>query len=147
MSDKRIDAPRQPAAAIAYGNVIYWVSVAAALICTIGPFIAVVFPANNVLNPHYLFYAVWQGKNAQQVWKEAGQGFPGAHFWLANLLKGDGLTHFGIVLGCSSAGLSFVAAAFAYLRRSRREVGWAVVALASACLVLFALLGVIQVGE
>lgn len=147
MKDKRIEMPTQPAAHHAYGNVIYWVSVAAALICTIGPFIAVMHPANNVLNPHYLFYAIWQGKNPQQVWKEAGGGFPGAHFWLRNLLKADALTHLGIVLGCSSAGLAFVAAALAYLKRGSREVGWALVSLICASFVAFALLGVIQIGE
>lgn len=147
MSDRRTGIPQQPPAHRAYGTVIYWTSIAATFVCIIGPFVAVMFPANNVLDPHYLFYSIWQGKNPQEVWKETGGGFPGAHFWISNLLKADGLTQFGIVVGCASAGLAFVAAALAYLRRERREAGWAALALVNALLILFALLGVIQIAE
>ena len=147
MSDNRIEMPEQPAAHHVYGAVIYWVCIAASLICTVGPFVAVILPANNVLNPHYLFYAIWQGKNPQQVWSETGGGFPGAHFWLNNLLKADGIIQLGIVLGCASAGMAFVASAFAYLKRNRRETGWAILVLVNALIILFAMLGVIQIGD
>ena len=147
MSENRTGMPRQPAAHHAYGGVIYWVSIAATLICIVGPFAAVMFPANNVLNPHYLFYAIWQGKKPLEVWSEADRGFPGAHFWLSNILKADGITQFGIVLGCSSAGIAFVASALTYLRRSTRETGWAILCLVLAVLIAFAALGIIQIGE
>jgi hypothetical protein len=146
MRDQR-DAPPQPPAHDAYGGVIYWVSIVSTLICIAGPFLALLAPANNVLNPHYLFYAIWQGKKPLEVWRETGGGFPGAHFWLGNLLKADGLTQLGIVIGCASAGVALVAAGVAYLRRERREVGWAVLCLANAAIVLFAILGIIQIGE
>jgi hypothetical protein len=146
VSDRR-DPPRQPAAHHAYGTVIYWVSIVSTAICIVGPFLALMFPGSNVLNPHYLFYAIWQGRKPLQVWSETGAGFPGAHFWIANLLKADGFTHFGIVIGCASAGMALVAAGIAYLRRGRREPGWAILCLVNAAIVLFALLGIIRMGE
>jgi hypothetical protein len=143
----RPDLPRQPTAHHAYGLVIYWVAIAATAICIIGPFLALAFPANNVLNPHYLFYAIWQGRKPLEVWRETGGGFPGAHFWLRSLLEADGFTQLGIVLGCASAGLALVAAGLAYLKRGRREPGWAILCFVNAAIVLFALLGIIQIGE
>ena len=142
-----VDHPEQPPAHHVYGEVIYWLSIVAALICTIGPFISIAIPGNNVLDPHYLFYAIWQGHKPQQVWAEVSGGYPGAHFWIRNILKGDGLVQFGLVLGCASAGIAFLACGSSYLNPKRREIGWALLSFLSASIILFALLGVIRLGE
>jgi hypothetical protein len=139
--------PEQPAAHRVYGGVIYWLSIAASLICMVGPFLAVLFPEHNLLNPHYLFYAIWQGMTPRQLWEPAGGGFPGPHFWLRSLFKADGIVQLGIVLGCSSAGIAFLATAFTYLGKKQRETGWAILVLLNTAIILCAVLGIIQIAE
>ncbi len=70
---------------------------------------------NNVLNPHFLFAKIFEGKDAQTVWEEVGGGFPGGHFYLKNFTSGDGFTQFGLALGCSVALWALIAVAIAYL--------------------------------
>ncbi|GAI96529.1 unnamed protein product, partial [marine sediment metagenome] len=82
-----------------YGGIIYWFSIVATVVCTIGPVIVISFINNNIMNPHYLFSAIWKGKDAEVVWQVARGGFPGGHFWLHNLTMGDGFTQFGLVIG------------------------------------------------
>jgi len=141
--DRRV--PGQPKAHRVYGGVIFALSIAASLVSTVGLFLAVAFPERNLLNPHYLFSAIWQGMAPRQVWDAAG-GFPGAHFWLGSLRKADGIVQLGVVLAGSSAGIAFVAAAFAYLGRKRREPGWAILVLLDAAIILFAALGIVRVA-
>lgn len=138
---------KQPSAHYGYGDVIYVVSLLSLLICTVGEFVAVARPGHNYLNPHSLFYNIWQGHKPDQVWEETGGGFPGAHFWIGRLGQGDGLVHFGIVLGCASAGIAFLAAAIAYLRRPNREYGWALLCFLSAIIIATAMLGIIRISE
>ena len=108
------ETPKMPKAQIVYGEIVYWVTIVACIICMIGPLIAISSPENNILNPHYLFAAIFDGKNAETVWKEVGVGFPGGHFYFKNFAKGDGFTQFGLALGCSVALWGLIAAAIAY---------------------------------
>ena len=41
-----------PASQIVYGEIIYWVTIVACIICMVGPLIAMINVDNNVLNPH-----------------------------------------------------------------------------------------------
>ncbi|MDJ0984317.1 MAG: hypothetical protein QNJ26_02145 [Desulfobacterales bacterium] len=109
------ETPTMPRAQTVYGAIVYWVTIVACLICTVGPVISVAAPENNVLNPYKLFNAIFQGKDAQTVWQEVGGGFPGGHFYLKYFTYGDGFTQFGLALGCSVALWALVAAAFAYV--------------------------------
>ncbi len=109
------ETPTMPRAQTVYGAIVYWVTIVACLICTVGPVISVASPENNVLNPYKLFNAIFQGKDAQTVWQEVGGGFPGGHFYLKYFTYGDGFTQFGLALGCSVALWALVAAAFAYV--------------------------------
>lgn len=129
---------------IVYGELIYWFSIIAAIICTIGPVIVISFPGNNGMNPHYLFSAIWESKNPEAVWQEAGGGFPGGHFWLHNLTAGDGFTQFGLVIGCACASVALVGTAIAYLREKHRGYGWALISLWVALLVILSALGIYQ---
>jgi hypothetical protein len=110
------ERPIMPRAQLVYGAIIYWITIASALICMIGPVISLASPDNNVLNPYYLFAAIFEGKNAATVWQEVGGGFPGGHFYFKNFTMGDGFTQFGLALGCSVALWALLAAAIAYLR-------------------------------
>ena len=105
-----------PTTNIIYGEIIYWITVVACIICMIGPVIAMASIGNNILNPHYLFAAIFEGKDAHTVWEKVGGGFPGGHFYLKNLTKGDGFTQFGLALGCSCAFWGLLASAISFLR-------------------------------
>ncbi len=110
------ERPQMPRAQIAYGEVVYWITIAAAIICMIGPVIAVAYIDNNVLNPHFLFSAIFDGKAPEVIWEEVGGGFPGGHFYKNYFLHGDGLTQFGLALGCTAALWALICAAAAYLK-------------------------------
>jgi len=108
--------PTMPRAQTVYGEIIYWLAILAAIICMIGPVIAMYSVEDNVLNPHYLFASIFDGKDSQTIWEEVGGGFPGGHFYLDHFTSGDGFTQFGLALGCSCAIWGLLAAAFCYLR-------------------------------
>jgi hypothetical protein len=81
----------------------------------IGPVISVASPERNILNPYKLFSAIFEGKDAQTIWQEAGEGFPGGHFYLTHLTFGDGFTQLGLALGCSVALWALIATAFCFI--------------------------------
>jgi hypothetical protein len=108
------ETPKMPRANTVYGAIVYWITIISCLICMVGPVISVASPDNNVLNPYKLFNAIFEGKNAQQVWQEVGGEYPGGHFYLKNLTYGDGFTQFGLALGCSVALWALIATAIAY---------------------------------
>jgi len=110
------ERPKFSTAQIVYGQIVYWVTIAACIVCMIGPFIAMASVENNVGNPHFVFASIFEGDNAETVWKKVAGGFPGGHFWAKNFLKGDGFTQFGLALGCSVALWALLATAVLYLR-------------------------------
>ena len=114
--DRRQDF-KIPLEQIVYGDVVYWITIGAAIICMVGPLLSIVFVENNVLNPHYLFAAIFEGKDPDTIWNEVGDGFPGGHFWYKYPTSGDGITQFGLVLGCSVALWALLASVVAYLRK------------------------------
>lgn len=140
-----MERPKIPLPHIVYGKFIYWLSIIAAMICTIGLVFAIAFPDKNFMNPHYLFFTIWQGNSPQAVWQQIGAGFPGGHFWLHNLNTWDGVTQLGLVIGCSCACLALLGTSIAFLREKPRSYGWALVSLCIALLVLSAALGIYQV--
>ena len=108
------ETPKMPRANTVYGAIVYWITIISCLICMVGPVISVAFPENNALNPYKLINAIFEGKNAQEVWQAAGGEFPGGHFYLKNFTYGDGFTQFGLALGCSVALWALIATAIAY---------------------------------
>jgi hypothetical protein len=133
-----------PVPQIVYGRCIYWLCITAAVICTIGPVIAVAFPDKNLMNPHYLFPAIWEGKSPEMIWQEVGKGFPGGYFWLHNLNTGDGFTQFGIVLSCSCASVALIATAITFLRQKPRPYRWVLLSFGIALLIVLSALGIWQ---
>jgi hypothetical protein len=105
-----------PRAQIVYGEIVYWVTIVSAIICMVGPVIAMASIDDNVLNPHYLFASIFEGKSSETIWNEVGGGFPGGHFYLDHLTAGDGFTQLGLALGCSVALWALIVAAFLYLK-------------------------------
>ena len=66
------ERPKMPREQIIYGEIVYWVTILAALICMIGPVIAMSNVENNVLNPHFLFAKIFEGKSSETIWGEVG---------------------------------------------------------------------------
>ena len=52
--------PQMPRAQRIYGEIIYWITILACLICMIGPAISVAAPDNNVLDPYKVFNAIFE---------------------------------------------------------------------------------------
>lgn len=136
---------KMPAAQLAYGEVVYWVCITSAMICAVGPLVALIGIDNNVLNPHFLFSAIWDGKDAIQVWQVTGGEFPGGHFYLDHFLKGDGLTQFGLALGGGSALPALIVASVYYLKD--REFLWGFMALWVCLLIIVSAIGIAGAGH
>jgi hypothetical protein len=109
------ERPVIPRAQIVYGEIVYWVTIVACIICMIGPLIAMASPKNNVADPWFLYSSIFAGNDPHTVWEEVSDEFPGGHFWAKNFTKGDGFTQFGLALGCSVALWALLIAAGMYL--------------------------------
>ena len=99
------EKPKVPFANIIAGDTLYWVCIIASVFAMIGPCIGILFPDNNVANPFLVFDLLWEGKSAKVIWEvttSAGK-FPGPHFWIEDLTKGDAISQLGLWLGCVCA--------------------------------------------
>ena len=137
--------PKIPLSQTIYGQTIYWVCVLATLVCIAGPVLAIAFPDRNTMNPHYLFFSIWEGNSPGDVWQQVAGGFPGGHFWLQNLNTWDGFTQFGIVIGCSCACLALLGASTAFLLEKPRSYGWALVSFFIASFIILSALGIYHI--
>jgi hypothetical protein len=140
-----IETGEVPTTNLIYGEIIYWITVIAAIICMIGPVIAMADVENNVLNPHFLFAAIFEGKDAHTIWEEIGGGFPGGHFNIKNLSKGDGFTQLGLALGCSCACWALLVSAFFFLKEKSYLFVW--LSLFTAGMIFFSMTGIINMGH
>jgi hypothetical protein len=127
-----------------YGEFIYWITVASAIICMVGPVIAMLSVENNVMNPHYFFAEIFAGKSAAEVWQTVGGGFPGGHFYLKHPFTGDGFTQFGLALGCLCAIPALIAAAIGYLRQKPKVYLYAILCIWVAIMVAVSAVGVMK---
>jgi len=139
-----MEQPKISTAQIVFGDIIYWLCIISAIICMIGPVLSVMSADNNFTNPHYLFSVIWEGKTPDVVWQEVGGGFPGGHFWIQNIFKGDGFTQFGMVLGCACALPALVGAAIAYFFGKPRLYIWMILSLWVAAIIAFSMIGVVE---
>lgn len=137
-----MERPKMPLAQSMYGAVIYWITIAAAIICMIGPVIALLNVDNNVVNPHYLFDAIFKGQSAQEVWEAGGGAFPGGHFYISRLNFGDGFTQLGLALGCGVAFPALIAAAIGYIKE--KNYGYMLLSLWVAFMVAFSMIGILK---
>ena len=140
-----IETGKVPVVNFIYGEIVYWVTVAACIVCMIGPVIAIANVENNVLNPHFLFASIFEGKDAHTIWEEVGGGFPGGHFYLNNLAKGDGFTQLGLALGCSSALWALLASAFFFLRE--KSYLFVFLSLFVGGMIFLSMIGIVNMGH
>jgi hypothetical protein len=99
-----------------YGEIVYWGTILAAIICMVGPLIAMMNVKNNVAEPYKLFALIFEGKDTATIWQEVAGGFPGGHFYLDHFFYGDGFTQFGLALGCSVALWALIPTSLLYLK-------------------------------
>lgn len=116
-----------------YGRMVYVLAYAACLFCLAGPLLAMAFPHRATVNPYRMFQAILAGQDTASIWIETTGGFPGPHFYLRAGFSGDGLTQFGLVLGCTASAWALLAAGGLFWRR--RAWGYAGLAFCIAVLV------------
>lgn len=128
---------------IIFGDIVYWLTIVAAIICMIGPVIAFVSMDSNIINPHYLFADMWSGMEYEAIIETAGETEASGHYWINNLHTGDGFTQLGLVIGCAVAIPAMLAAAVIYAFKEKSLL-WAIGALWIAGLVTVSVLGIIS---
>jgi len=136
--------PKIQRSQIVFGDIVYWLTIAAAIVCMVGPVMAFASMDSNVINPHHLFVNMWAGLEPEAIWGTAGEVEIGAHYWVRNLVAGDGFTHFGLVIGSSAVIPAMLAAAIVYAFKER-SLGWALAALWIVGLVSVSVLGIVSV--
>jgi hypothetical protein len=109
------------------------------------PIAILLFPEANILNPNKIFGAIFSGANPQEIWKMSSTGsFPGAHFYLRHLSAPDAWAMIGINLGCS-VGLCGLVPALAYQLAKERDWLEIIAGILLALLILFALMGILNI--
>jgi hypothetical protein len=143
---------RIPFAGIVIGDIIYWICIIAAFICMIGPVVSILYPDNNVANPFKIFSLVWEGKNAKEIWAAvtpAGK-YPGPHFWMGNITKGDGITQLGCWLACACSLPAVFIGGIVYLfgfGGARKSITYLIICWWVAFMILFSMLNIISMAE
>ena len=108
------DRPRPPVYNVVYGDVVYWITFATCIISLIGPMFAVLYPDNTVMNPYFTFALIFEGMTGADIWAALYGDFPWLHkIWWENFFTGDGLTMFGMVIGCTVALWALIPTIFA----------------------------------
>ncbi|MEN8148197.1 MAG: hypothetical protein ABFS86_00130 [Planctomycetota bacterium] len=68
MSAAEKKKPEVPVESVVYGEVIYWLTILAAILCMVGPVIALASPGNNCLNPTLVFENIFAEEEPGGVW-------------------------------------------------------------------------------
>lgn len=138
------ERPKPPLANVVAGDILYWVCIIGAIISMIGPIVSILWPDNNIASPYHVFDRVWEGKNPGEVWAATTQEgkYPGAHFWVHNLTKGDGITQLGVWLGSISGLLASFFAGLVFL--FKRNWSYWLMSWWASFMILFAMLGILE---
>jgi hypothetical protein len=141
------EKPKIPITGVVIGDIIYWVCIAAAFIAMIGPVVSILYPDNNVLNPYNIFSLVWEGKNSNEIWAAmTPEGkYPGPHFWIHNLSKGDGITQFGVWLACACSLPAVFVGGIIYI--FKKSVIYLIICWWVAFMIMFSMLGILSMTE
>jgi hypothetical protein len=137
-----VEKPKMQLSQLVYGEIVYWGTIVAALICMVGPYISIKNPGNNVMDPFYLFAAIFEGKDTATIWQEVAGGFPGGHFYLDKFFYGDGFTQFGLALGCSVAAWALIPVAFCYLKE--KNPTYTILCIWVALLIILSMIGIVS---
>jgi len=115
---------------VTYGESVYWLTFISCIIAMIGSVIAFV-TKSNLASPSYWITSVWQGQSIEQIWSGVVNNIPQGHWYLSNLLKGDGLQAFGLSIAFFSISVGLTAAAVILFKKKSMVFGiFALIALA-----------------
>ncbi len=78
----------------------------------------------------------------ETIWQDAKDNAQGGHFWKDNITTGDGLTQFGLALGCGVGFFAMLAAAVIFVFKEK-SFGWAIGAVWIAVMIAISATGVI----
>lgn len=142
------EKPRVPIAGVVIGDIIYWICIIAAFIAMVGPVLSIVSPDNNVSDPHKIFSLVWEGKTSDEVWAAVtpDSKFPGPHFWVHHISKGDGITQLGVWLACICSLPAVFIGGIVYLfglGGARRSMTYFILCWFVAFMITFSMLGIV----
>ena len=89
--------PKIPLSGIVYGEIIYWGTIIGSVIVIVGCVIAFL-GKSNVMDPAYVFSAIWEGKTNAEIWKGGFGSLPKGHWYLPRLKSGDAFTMLGMAI-------------------------------------------------
>lgn len=135
------DKPLVPLAGVVYGDTIYWITIAAAVITLLGQIWSFI-TQNNYMSPTYLLSSIWQGKKVDEIWNAVG-GVPEGHWYLPHLLTGDGLTTGGLALGVFSVTPAIFVSAFVLFKQKHPLFG--TLAIIAGLITIMALTGMMSI--
>ncbi|MCL2373995.1 MAG: hypothetical protein FWC65_01975 [Treponema sp.] len=130
-----------------YGAVYRWIIMASCIISLIAPVFILMFPRSNLLNPHLVFNAIFEGKNPVEVWEAAGVAFQDGEFWrlfFSNIFAPDGFAAFGMILGCSVAFWALMPAVWQFGKK--KEYLYVCVSLVIMGLIAIAMSGIANIS-
>lgn len=78
----------------------------------------------------------------ETIWQDAKGDAKGGHFWKDNIATGDGLTQFGLALGCGVGFFAMLAAAMIFIFKEK-SFGWAIGAIWIAVMIAVSATGII----
>lgn len=126
-----------------YGIIVHWVTIISAIIAMVAPVFILARPKNNFADPYKLFSAIFDGKNKDFIWQNAGAGFPGGHFYLKDMTMGDSIAQFGVAIGCSVALWALIPTIFLYIKS--KDYVFAGICTFIALLIILAMTGILAV--
>ena len=125
----------------AYGELVYWSTIAASVIVTIGSLIAFV-TRDNFVSTSYWISAVWDGKSTEEIWDGAAGSVPEGHWYLSHLTTGDGLQALGLSVALISITLGMIAAGVFLFKKKSAIFG--LFALTAAAVTVAAIFGIVE---
>ena len=117
------DKPVAPFAGIVYGDMVYWITIAATVMVLAGSIITFV-TTNNYIDPSYMLSAIWEGKTVEEIWQGAIGAQPNGHWYLPHLTTCNGMTAGGIALGVFSVIPAVIGSAIILFREKERLFGF-----------------------
>ncbi len=136
--------PEPTLSALIYGEIIYWGTILGSFIAIIGSIIAFL-RKNNVMDPGYVFSAIWQGKTNAEIWTGGIGSLPKGHWYLHSLSSGDALAMFGLALGVFVVIPGMLGSALFLLKEKKPLFG--ILGLIGGLIVLCSFLGIFSVPE
>ncbi|MBW2063947.1 MAG: hypothetical protein JRJ03_03320 [Deltaproteobacteria bacterium] len=135
--------PKPPLSGLIYGETIYWGTIAGSAIAIIGSIIAFL-SRSNVMEPGYVFTAIWEGKSIAEIWKGGLGSLPKGHWYLSSLSAGDALTMFGLALGVFSV-IPGMFGSGLFLLLGEKKYLFGILGIVGGAITLFSFLGLFSV--